>query len=200
MLLIFLKHPAPGAVKTRIAKTIGDERAADLYRSWIGRILGVLQSLRPSTSLVGVHAGAAATAFAEWDHLVDDWWPQPDGDLGRRLADGFVRAHRLAHRVIAIGADCLEIEPALVDDAFERLNSVQVVFGPAADGGYYLIGVAGDQPGLFDQVRWSDPETLADHLKRCRELGLSAALLPMRNDIDTWEDWVRYCARTGQTP
>jgi glycosyltransferase A (GT-A) superfamily protein (DUF2064 family) len=75
------------------------------------------------------------------------------------------------------------------------VETTDVVFGPAGDGGYYLVGTRRHVPGLFDGVRWSSPHTLADHRARCQQLGLSVALLPTLDDIDTAADWVAYEAR-----
>ena len=71
------------------------------------------------------------------------------------------------------------------------------VFGPATDGGYYLVGTARHLPGFFDGVRWSSPHTLSDHLTRCREWGWSTGLLPELADIDTGDDWQAYLERRG---
>jgi glycosyltransferase A (GT-A) superfamily protein (DUF2064 family) len=139
----------------------------------------------------------APASFDEWDRLADEWWPQPPGDLGARLAAGFRLALSGGH-VVAVGTDCLEMDAALVGRAFDLLaTGSDVVFGPTPDGGYYLVGLSDDRPGLFDGVRWSSPETLADHLGRCRERGWSVELLPSRHDIDTWEDWRAYLERAA---
>jgi rSAM/selenodomain-associated transferase 1 len=199
-ILVFVKAPEPGRVKTRLAATVGPDRAAALYRGWVGTVFGALQPLRPGVRLVGYFDGGPRAAFAEWETLADDWWPQPPGDLGERLAAGFGRGLAAAGPVLAVGTDCLELDAALVADAFGALADANVVFGPAPDGGYYLVGLGADRPGLFDGIRWSGPHTLADHLARCRASGWSVALLPPRADIDTWDDWTAYRSRTGDPP
>src|SRR5258708_5476984 len=88
-ILVFMKFPEPGKVKTRLAAGLGIESAAALYREWIGRVLSGLQPLRCSARIVGFATGAPLHRFGEWDHQVDAWLPQPDGDLGKRLQDGF---------------------------------------------------------------------------------------------------------------
>src|ERR1700736_2199564 len=90
--LVFLKHPTAGCVKTRLAETIGPQRAADLYREWIGIVFEKLQPLRATTRVVGFFDGAACEPFACWHAFADAWWPQPVGDLGHRLAAGFTMA------------------------------------------------------------------------------------------------------------
>jgi rSAM/selenodomain-associated transferase 1 len=197
-ILVFAKYPEPGRVKTRLAATAGPERAAALYRGWIGDLFAALQPLRGPARLVCCFDGAPRESFAEWDRLADEWWPQPPGDLGERLAAGFRAALAGGGPAVAVGTDCPEMDAALVCQAFDLLAAGRdVVFGPTPDGGYYLVGMSGQLPGLFDGVRWSCPETLADHLDRCREQGWSVGVLPARHDVDTWEDWRAYLERAG---
>jgi rSAM/selenodomain-associated transferase 1 len=196
-LLVLLKYPSPGAVKTRLAASIGPQRAAALYRGWIGLVLDRLQLLRMDSRVVGYFDGAPQEAFAPWRTLADEWWRQPPGDLGERLRAGFATAHARGAPVAAVGTDCLELDPPLVQRAFDLLRQTDAVFGPAADGGYYLVGTARDLPGFFDGIPWSSPATLTAHRALCAARGWSVGLLPVRPDIDTWEDWLRH-GRVGR--
>jgi len=198
--LVFLKYPKAGRVKTRLAEYIGPEQAASLYRNWIGIVFGQLQSLRSNTWLVGYFDGAAADAFADWRRLADEWWPQPPGDLGDRLIAGFEKGFDTDGPVLAVGTVCLEMGPELIEQGFEGVAHTDVVFGPTPDGGYYLVATADFRPSLFRSIRWSSPYTLSDHLLRCREEGWSVSSLPMRHDLDTWQDWLAYLARSGRPP
>jgi rSAM/selenodomain-associated transferase 1 len=191
--LVLLKYAQPGKVKTRLAACCGAKRATTLYREWIGLILARLQPLRGLTAVVGYFDGAAKDKFAPWSSLVDDWWPQPKGDLGKRLAAGFEAAHARRGPVVAIGTDCLDLDALLLPDAFEVLAQKQAVFGPAADGGYYLVGTSRHLPGFFQGIPWSTSRTLAAHLSSCEENGWSVGMLPAWRDIDTCDDWLRYC-------
>ena len=192
ILLVFLKYPAPGTVKTRLAATIGPVRAADMYRGWIGQVLKRLQPIRDHSRLIACFDGAPGEAFAPWSALADDWWPQSAGDLGDRLRAGFAQAHAFGAPVAAVGTDCLELESSLVRTAYEMLRHKDAVFGRAEDGGYYLVGTARELPGFFDGLPWSSPDTLAAHLDRCEACGWTVGLLPALRDIDTWDDWQRY--------
>src|SRR5262245_13926016 len=189
ILLVFVKFPVPGKVKTRLADELGTEVAAAHYREWIGRVLRNVQPTRESLHVVGYFDGATADGFSEWNGLVDDWRQQPAGDLGIRLADGFEWGHRRGQPVIAIGTDCLEMTAGHVESALADLHKYDVVFGPATDGGYYLVGTRTHVPGLFDAIRWSSAHTLADNLQRCRSLGMRCSLLEELTDIDTAADW-----------
>lgn len=184
-LVVFLKWPEPGKVKTRLAADIGDVRAAQLYHGWIGQVLTAIQPVRPNTRVIGYFDGAPANRFTEWGDLVDDWVEQPSGDLGHRLDAAF---RQFPPPIIAIGTDCLTLHARHIDDSLRSLESSDVVFGPAIDGGYYLVAARTHWGGLFDHVRWSSEETLKDHVTRCRSLGLSVSLLEMMSDIDNAAD------------
>lgn len=192
-LVVFLKYPAAGKVKTRLAASIGSERAVALYRQWIGLVFTRLQPLRDRVHVVACYDGAPHHAFAPWNPLADEWWPQPAGDLGHRLQDAFEKAHARGGPVVTLGTDCLELDAPALQEALDFLAEKDVVFGPATDGGYYLVGTARRLPGFFRGIPWSSPETLSAHLSLCRDHGWSVGLLPARHDIDTWEDWLFYC-------
>ena len=186
-LLVLLKRPAAGRVKTRLAASVGAEAAAALYREWIGEVFANIQAVRGEIRVVGFYDGAAPSDFEPWTSLADAWWQQPPGDLGHRLATGFSQVPE-NEPVAAIGTDCLEITSSLVREAFERLQNHYAVFGPTFDGGYYLVGAARRLPSFFSGVCWSSQDTLASHLATCRRNGYSHATLRTLRDIDTWED------------
>jgi len=198
VVLVFLKHPTPGRVKTRLAAAVGPERAAEIYREMVGTVLAAVRPLRDRADVIGYFDGAAAEAFADWQPLADDWLPQPAGGLGERLEAGFALAHARGGPVLAVGTDAPEIDATLLGEAIDVLRMNDAVFGPAHDGGYYLVGTARRLPGFFDGVRWSSEHTLADHLERCRSAGWSVGLLPPLHDIDTADDWLAYQSRASR--
>ena len=187
--IVLLKDPRPGQVKTRLAAVCGARRAAILYREWIGFVLARLQPLRGPVSVVGYFDGATKDAFAHWDSLVDDWWAQPKGDLGERLAAGFEVAHLGGGPVVAIGTDCLDVDAPLLQNGFEILSHQDVVFGPAVDGGYYLVGCKRPLPPIFDDIAWSRATVLAETIRRLAKPSWRLALLPPWYDVDTLDDW-----------
>jgi rSAM/selenodomain-associated transferase 1 len=199
-LLVFLKYPTPGKVKTRLAARVGDQRAAESYREWIGLVLHQAQPFREKGRIIGFYDGGSRDDFAPWQSLVDDWWEQPAGNLGERLRTGFEAALSRRDSVAAIGTDCLEVDALLLDAAFEVLIEKDAVFGPALDGGYYLVGTARDLPGFFSGIPWSSSKTMDAHLAHCQSNGWSVGLLPARRDIDTWEDWLQHCAERDSRP
>ena len=199
ILIVFLKYPRSGKVKTRLAASIGGNAAAQLYRQWIGIVLRNVQPVRANIRVVGYYDGAAADEFAEWAAFVDEWLPQPAGDLGARLAHAFDWGHKHGGPVLAIGTDCLELDATHIREALARLQNVDIVFGPATDGGYYLVGMHEHLPQVFDQIRWSSPNTLDDSIARCNELAVRTAHLLLLADIDTLADWHAYQRRRGES-
>jgi len=192
-----MKYPEPGKVKTRLAAELGANAAANLYRDWIGIVLRNIQAVRALHRIVGYFDGAAIEQFADWFPLVDDWLPQPTGDLGERLTFAFEWGHARGSQVLAIGTDCLELNSAHIAHAASQLSENDAVFGPASDGGYYLVGTSRFVTGFFDGVRWSSSHTLSDHLERCEKLGFRVSLLGELADIDTADDWREYQQRQG---
>lgn len=197
-LLVLLKYPSPGQVKTRLAESIGTELAAALYRDWIGSVLKIVQPLRKQFRVVGYFDGAFRSDFQSWESMAGKWWPQPAGGLGDKLEAGFARAFLDDQLVAAIGTDCLDLDAALIRRAFVLLESHDVVFGPALDGGYYLVGTRRNLPSFFAGVSWSSHCTLQSHRAVCRQNGWSVAMLPTLRDIDTWEDWQAHCHDRGE--
>jgi rSAM/selenodomain-associated transferase 1 len=196
-LLVFLKRPLPGTVKTRLGAVLGMDAAATCYREMLQLTLEKLQPLRRKLKVLGYAEFFEPEAFHEWDALVDRWLSQPDGDLGRRLGKGFDVALSTGPAV-AIGTDCPELTGDDIEAAFAALARRQAVFGPTPDGGYYLVGLRQPCPGFFEGVRWSTRYALNDQLRRCDERGWKAELLRLRHDIDTAEDLRAWQWRTGR--
>ncbi len=199
-LLVFLKYPAPGRTKTRLGESLGEVRAAELYREWISMVMTTIQSVRDRTRVVACYDGAAESAFAPWHPLADVWCQQPDGDLGDRLTAAFLTWQREKGPTVAIGTDCLDLKADHIEGAFAALASHDVVFGPASDGGYYLVGLARPLPGFFGGIPWSTSTTLEAHLAKCARHGWSVEQLETLDDIDTADDWAEYQRRSRAAP
>ncbi len=187
---IFVKAPAPGRVKTRLAAELGPERAAELYRALGRRVVAACVSPAYGTVVWFAPAGARPAVHDWLTGLgVAAFRAQPRGALGTRLAAAFRRHFDDgARRAILIGSDCPGVDSALVSRALAALDEHDVVIGPAHDGGYYLIGLRAPARGLFRGITWSTEAVLNQTLTCARQLGLSAALLPMLRDVDTASD------------
>lgn len=183
-LLIFTKNPILGKVKTRLAKTVGEERALQIYKALLKHTFEITQ-YAPCDKKVFY------TDFIDEDDLWNGFqkYMQIQGDLGQKMQAAFAEAFQEGYeRVVIVGSDCFELTEKDVAQAFAALQSAQVVIGPARDGGYYLLGMTGLIPSLFAQKKWSTAEVLPSTLADLAQLGTKPFLLPERNDIDEWED------------
>jgi rSAM/selenodomain-associated transferase 1 len=193
-LIIFLKAPRPGLVKTRLAAVIGPQAACVAYRKLVELLLDQLREL-PFVELK--HSPDDATSeIAPW--LAADWncRPQGSGDLGERLRAAFDDAFAQgAERVAVIGSDCPYVTPEDIRAAWSALSRCDVVLGPAGDGGYWLIGLRRVQPELFHDIPWSTDQVLHATMTRIQSAGLSVHLLRTLEDVDTEADWRRFLAR-----
>ena len=187
---VFVKAPAPGRVKTRLAAEVGAHTAAEIYRHLGRRVVSACGSPGHET-VVWFAPAEARPAVRDWlkGLSVAAYRSQVSGTLGARL-DAAFRQHfqEGARRVIMIGSDCLGVDAGLVSRALAGLDEHDLVLGPAHDGGYYLIGLRAPVPQLFDGIAWSTDAVLRQTVARVRQLRLSVALLPTLQDIDTASD------------
>ena len=189
--IVFLKAPRPGLVKTRIAAALDEEAAAGIYRVLLDRTLRALYQRR-EVELRFTPDGADAEIQP---YLRPGWTMQGqgEGDLGERMSRAVDESFAAGmKRVVIVGTDCptLLVEDFL--DAFDALNDADVVLGPAEDGGSWLIGLRKPAPTLFHGIPWSSQQVLALTEARARTAGLSVGVLRRMADIDTLEDWRRW--------
>lgn len=197
-LIVFVKAPRPGLVKTRIAESLGAEAAAAIYRRLAECVLANLAGLREVE--LRFAPDDALPEIAPW--LSRGWRanPQGGGDLGVRLERAFADAFAAgARRVVVIGSDCPEVRTADIRDAWQALAGADVALGPAQDGGYWLIGLAQPQPRLFTDLPWSTADVFRQTVERARALGLRVARLRQLADVDTAADWQAFQAGYGPT-
>lgn len=179
-LVIFVKAPRAGAVKTRLGAHIGMVEAARIYRGMIDQLCRRLsRDPRWQLSLAVTPDGFRVAGIP--------CIPQGRGDLGLRMAGVF--SGLPPGPAVIVGSDIPDLGPSQIWEAFLSLGRNDAVFGPSTDGGYWLIGLNRRRasPKLFDGVRWSSGHELADTLKNLK--GRRFELLQPLNDIDTIEDW-----------
>lgn len=187
---VFVKAPAPGRVKTRLAAEVGVHRAAEIYRDLGRRIVSACAGAGHDTEVWFAPADARPVV-RDWLRglSVAAYRAQVSGTLGARLDAAFQRHfHEGARRVIVIGSDCPTVDASVVTQALMVLDAHDLVLGPAHDGGYYLIGLRAPAPQLVRGIAWSTEAVLGQTLARARQLALSVALLPTRRDVDTASD------------
>ena len=192
-ILLFLKWPEPGRVKTRLAATLGAVRAAEIYRALVAE---VVRRLPGDAELVVAFDPAERRAEVEgWvlglcgARAGVRFIAQAPGDLGARLERGFAEAFAMGfEQVAAIGSDCVELTPEIFAEAWGALDAGGAARGPTEDGGYYLLALRGECPRLFAGIAWSTGAVFTQTMERAREAGLEVRVLPVLRDVDTEED------------
>lgn len=186
LLIIFYRNPKTGPVKTRLAATIGKARALEIY-----------QKLARHTRQVTEKLPYDKTVY--YTDTVDrlDGWPndtyqkalQQGEDLGVRMHNAFVSGFEAGYEAICIiGTDCWEITDAIIQRAFDALQSADAVIGPAQDGGYYLLGLKGPQRSVFRDKTWSTHTVFRDTVADFDQMGLKYEIMPVLRDVDVEDD------------
>lgn len=188
--VVFVKKPLPGLVKTRLAKTYGNRGSARIARRLAEH------QLRNLSSLDGVDVVLSCspdTSHPFFSRLQDQTGcravRQEKGDLGRRMFTCFKSMLKQYRHVVIIGTDCPELDAGVIRQALNELRSgAEVVLGPSVDGGYYLVGADKTDPGLFSGISWGTSSVLNDSIRRLDRLGWRYRLLGELMDIDTADD------------
>jgi rSAM/selenodomain-associated transferase 1 len=186
---IYVKQPIPGHVKTRLAKTVGDEKAAEIYEAFLSDLIERFRHTADRRFLCYAPRGSEVeTWFADLGDLDYELWPQPKGTLEPRLRNFFNFAQKQgAEKTVVLGSDSPTLPLAYVDKAFQLLNLSDCVLGPATDGGYYLLGLRKPLP-IFSDIGWSSPQVLSQTIARLADIPARLRLLPPWYDVDQEED------------
>lgn len=185
LLIIFGKYPEGGKVKTRLAKSIGEDKATEAYIRLMNHTLDLASNLDCDTCL----AYSDENQLAEWNGKVNLVTVQEGDDLGERMINAFKSSFDQGYeRIVLIGSDCAELRTDIVEEAFEGLEYNEVVVGPAEDGGYYLIGTNTHLPVLFEDMEWSTKEVFENTFHRIRWAKVGAEFLEKLSDVDEYID------------
>ncbi len=197
-LIIFAREPLPGKVKTRLAATIGDNAAAKLYRAMLLDVLVISRKLTDVESVVFWDCEEAELPLLANCYRCNSR-RQAEGDLGQRMQAAFeaMFSDGVSNCCI-IGSDLPDLPPTYINQAFDLLESERsdTVFGPSADGGYYLLGLKRMVKELFTNISWSTPLVLHQSLAAAEAAGATTELLPVWHDIDTQEDLNAFLQRS----
>ncbi|WP_299005480.1 TIGR04282 family arsenosugar biosynthesis glycosyltransferase [uncultured Tenacibaculum sp.] len=184
LLLIFTRNPELGKVKTRLAKTIGNEAALDIYKFLLEHTKQVTQNLSCDKAVyysVKVRENDIWNATTYQKHLQDG------NDLGIRMHNAFQQAFSTGYeKVVIIGSDLPDLTSEHINKAFEKLNANDVVMGPAEDGGYYLLGMKKLHANIFQNKDWGTSTVRKDTLNDLQNE--SVHLLETLNDVDVFDD------------
>ena len=183
LLLVFSKNPTLGKVKTRLAKSIGKEKALEIYKVLLKKTASVLEELE-----VDIHL--YYSDFIEKDDLFSTVATQKKRQTGEQLGERMSNAFRESlisyNKVVIIGTDLWTLEIQDIKNAFRVLENHAAVIGPSTDGGYYLLGIKEVIPQIFLDKQWGTSSVLPNTLKDLKSIKYH--LLPEKNDIDTFSD------------
>lgn len=187
VVVMMARMPEPGRVKTRLAADIGCDAAALLYRAFVEDLVERLHATWPL--VLGGDPAWPLTAYGRWLPDLHAVWGQGDGDLGARMARLLQRAFDEGwSSAVLIGSDVPHLPSSFLDEAVARLEAgADIVLGPSADGGYYLVAMRRRWP-VFDGIEWSTPRVLEQTLARAAELGARVEHLHVETDVDDGSD------------
>ena len=200
-ILFFIKSPEPGQVKRRLAASLGETVATQLYSTFVLDSLATLDTCGVNL-LLSFYPPEAKKSMVAWLGCHYAYLPQRGADLGQRMKNAFIDAFdRGFQQVIIVGSDIPDLPRNVIEDAFDSLQTRDAVLGPSFDGGYYLIGFKRDtfQPQAFEGIRWGTETVFQETIDRLRTKGLSLHTLPTWNDIDTVNDLKGLLQRNRQT-
>lgn len=184
-LIIFVRNPEKGNVKTRIAAAAGEEAALAIYLKLLQHTQSITQPL-------------CLDKYVYYANYIveNDLWSlseyrkkqQGEGELGSRMQQAFRQLLTVHKKVGIIGSDCYELTTELINEAFILLDNFDVVLGPARDGGYYFLGMKDSLKEVFFNIHWSTDKVLQQTIHLIRQQGLSYKLLSELSDVDTIAD------------
>lgn len=185
LLIVFVKNIILGKVKTRLAKTIGDVGAFNIY----SELFSITENASQKVNVKRHIYFSDVIIPSKWEG--DKKFIQDGKDIGIRMQNAFQNGFNEGYEnIILIGSDLPNISKKVIDSGFEALIKNDVVFGPAEDGGYYLIGLSTMNTTIFENKPWSQSELLDVTLEQLNEQQQSVELIETLNDIDTFEDLI----------
>jgi len=177
-------------VKTRLARTVGDEQALSIYKELLKHTHDITQTL-PCDKYV--FYADSITESDIWENSIYRKLMQSGKDLGERMQAAFELLFSKGYQHICIiGSDCYELTTEIIQQAFDPLRQYDAVIGPSVDGGYYLLGLSRMQSSLFTSIEWSTDKVLAQTINACIAVHSSYILLSTLHDIDDEQDWIQY--------
>lgn len=184
LLLIFTRNPELGKVKTRLAKSVGDETALEIYRFLLNKTKNISSKVKADKA---VYYSVKIRDNDIWDSSIYQKHQQKGDDLGIRMLNAFQNGFDSGYqKIIIIGSDLYDLSYTEIDNAFNQLEQNDVVLGPAKDGGYYLLGLKTMHSSIFKNKAWGTETVREDTLANLSNKKVK--LLALKNDIDVYED------------
>ncbi len=191
--LVMARFWQVGRVKTRLAATLGQAQAREIYRGMVEKLWQQLEHPQLQRHL-WVSPAEQVEACGQWLPQADYLAAQAEGDLGQRMHQAFVHAANCPWAAV-IGTDCPALSSVHILRAGAALEKADLAIHPTEDGGYALLALRQPTPELFQNIPWSTAKVLQCTLDRAAALGLRVAQLDTLRDLDDEEDWRQLCAQ-----
>lgn len=196
LVILFTRYPQVGKCKSRLIPALGAEGALRIHRQLVSHVLIKVEkylSSKNDTEFQIFHDGGTEKQMQQWLGNKHTFKRQEGDNLGDRMACTLIQGLKNKHNTILFGSDCPGINQNILGESLEALQCNDMVLGPAHDGGYYLIGVAGNISNntcrqLFEDIPWGTEQVFAKTLQHADTLGLNTHILSKLHDIDTAED------------
>ena len=186
LIIIFTRNPELGKVKKRLSKTVGPKTALDIYKLLLKDTEKTVRGINCDKT---VYYSNSIQEDDIWDVSVYQKHKQKGADLGERMCNAFKQGFNDGYKkIILIGTDLPDISEQIIQNSLDALNNNNVVFGPAEDGGYYLVGLSKFHQCIFENKAWSTSNLLENTLKELKQKKIGVSLIETLNDIDTFED------------
>jgi rSAM/selenodomain-associated transferase 1 len=183
-LIIFTRNPELGKVKTRLAATIGNQSALEIYKLLINHTVRITSTINADKY---VFYSENIQQNDEWNPAVFTKKLQNGKDLGERMKNAFNLLFKKGYqKIVIVGSDIYELDSQDIDDSFIALKKSPFVIGPAKDGGYYLLGMTQLNNKIFKNKNWGMKTVFNDTIIDLKENAV--ALLSKKNDIDIYDD------------
>ncbi len=180
------KHPYAAPVKTRLNGHISDEKRISLYVNLLDSTVAKLKDIPGTDTFISFFPSDEQKYFERFGLPV---FPQSNGDIGDKMHQAFLKVHGDSYKKAAVvGVDIPELSRNIILRAFELLDRSDIVFGPAADGGYYLVAIKSPEEKIFTGIQWSSHNTLSQSFEAAARHNFVVELVETLSDVDTIED------------
>lgn len=188
-IIVFAKEPQNGKVKTRLSKRLSSERILGLYKAFLKDTVELINKCKTINKVMAYHCDGNPSYLKK---IAKGYifYKQTGSSLGQRIHNAFVLAkNQGSTQTVIVGSDAPDLPPALIETAFRKLARHDVVFGPARDGGYYLVALKKPMRNIFQGIKWSTSSVLEESLRKAKKSDQKVYLLKPWGDIDEYDDF-----------
>lgn len=197
-LIVFVRYPEPGKVKTRLAEGTSKEFASDVYKICTEKIFNEISALKYFNRYMFYSAEEDKDKIIKWTNSEFVYYHQQGNDLGERMLNAFRTIfNQQNQKAIIIGTDIPDLSNEIILEAVDALDKNDLVIGPSYDGGYYLLGMKKVYTELFKNMEWSSGSVFGSTVKKAKSIHLKVQELPLLRDIDTKKELKLWLSQTN---